>query len=548
MATTGRNAPCPCGSGKKFKKCHGAITPGPTALPEPSADSLRRIQLEMRRHEAREHRRRLMQGLGRPIISFEDHGFRIVAVGNEVRWSKSWITFQDFLLDYIKAVFTPAWGAAELAKPDAQRHPLLDWFTRVGNFFRANAGSKQGTINVAPMNGAVKAYLGLAYDLYLCAHNAELPELLLKRLRNRDQFEGAVYEAYLIGLFAKAGFKIELEDEGDSKDSHCEFTATHLVTGRKFSVEAKAVTSASKRSGPSTESPQIRDKLYEALRKNAKHERIIFIELSRTQTVIANGAPDWAPQVDEEKTIAERELTIGGQPAPPAYLFLTNRPFVHALDERAQPELGVAYGFKIGTFPVGRSGASMLELVDQRERHIELYWLLKAMQAHVEIPSTFDDRLPEETFSTERVAPLHIGETFAVPDDKGGTIPATLVEGTVAENERRAYCVFRTIDGRHFIHTVPLSEEEIGRYHRSPETFFEVVKSVPTVIKHPLDAFDFCYASYAQTPREKLLEFMSSWPEIGAWRDLPQPELAKRYCGRIAEGLWTRQAGRSKLS
>lgn len=24
LATTGRNEPCPCGSGKKFKKCHGA--------------------------------------------------------------------------------------------------------------------------------------------------------------------------------------------------------------------------------------------------------------------------------------------------------------------------------------------------------------------------------------------------------------------------------------------------------------------------------------------------------------------------------------------
>jgi len=23
-ATPGRNDPCPCGSGKKFKKCHGA--------------------------------------------------------------------------------------------------------------------------------------------------------------------------------------------------------------------------------------------------------------------------------------------------------------------------------------------------------------------------------------------------------------------------------------------------------------------------------------------------------------------------------------------
>jgi hypothetical protein len=26
MTTPGRNDPCPCGSGKKYKKCHGAAT------------------------------------------------------------------------------------------------------------------------------------------------------------------------------------------------------------------------------------------------------------------------------------------------------------------------------------------------------------------------------------------------------------------------------------------------------------------------------------------------------------------------------------------
>jgi len=64
----------------------------------------------------------------------------------------------------------------------------------------------------AEMSGVVRAYLGLAYDLYLCAHNAELPELLIKRLRNAQSFEGALYEAYVIGNLARAGFHIELED------------------------------------------------------------------------------------------------------------------------------------------------------------------------------------------------------------------------------------------------------------------------------------------------------------------------------------------------
>lgn len=33
MAKVGRNDPCPCGSGKKFKKCHGARKQAAVKLP-----------------------------------------------------------------------------------------------------------------------------------------------------------------------------------------------------------------------------------------------------------------------------------------------------------------------------------------------------------------------------------------------------------------------------------------------------------------------------------------------------------------------------------
>jgi len=286
-----------------------------------------------------------MQGLGRRIVSFESHGFRLVAIGNEVRWSKGWRTFHDFLLDYIKAALTPEWGTAELAKPEGEQHPLMTWFGRVGVFLQAPAKARQGDINTAQMTGVVRAYLGLAYDLYLSAHNAELPELLMKRLRNRKTFEGVLYEAFVIGCFAKAGYEMEFEDEGDSTVSHCEFTATHKTTGRKFSVEAKAVTSASGRAGAGGQPLRIRGKLYDALRKKAEHERIIFIELNRTQTLNATGEPDWAASIDAEIAAAEREFTIAGKPAPPAYVLITNRAF---------------------------------------------------MRAHAQIPSTFDDRTPKK--------------------------------------------------------------------------------------------------------------------------------------------------------
>lgn len=41
--STDRNAPCPCGSGRKFKKCHGAaVPPEAAALPAPERERLKR--------------------------------------------------------------------------------------------------------------------------------------------------------------------------------------------------------------------------------------------------------------------------------------------------------------------------------------------------------------------------------------------------------------------------------------------------------------------------------------------------------------------------
>jgi hypothetical protein len=75
-------------------------------------------------------------------------------------------------------------------------------------------------------------------------------------------------------------------------------------------------------------------------------------------------------------------------------------------------------------------------------------------------------------------------------------------------------------------------------YRRSPETFFGVVKHVGKGIKQPMDVYDFLHESYSRTPKEKLLEFMTGWPEIETMQSLSQEDLAKYYCARTAEGMW----------
>jgi hypothetical protein len=142
MTKIGRNTPYPCGSGKKYKHCCGKLSSSAPQGLGPSRESIAQMRLQIARHEAREHQRRLMQGLGRPIISFEDHGYRIVAIGNQLRWSKAWRTFPDFLFDYIKYVLTPEWGNAELKKPESERHPLLDWYRKVCEFQQAQSEAR----------------------------------------------------------------------------------------------------------------------------------------------------------------------------------------------------------------------------------------------------------------------------------------------------------------------------------------------------------------------------------------------------------------------
>jgi hypothetical protein len=46
MARTGRNEPCPCGSGRKFKRCHGGPTPPrSTETGETCAQYLSRLEV-----------------------------------------------------------------------------------------------------------------------------------------------------------------------------------------------------------------------------------------------------------------------------------------------------------------------------------------------------------------------------------------------------------------------------------------------------------------------------------------------------------------------
>jgi len=226
MTKIGRNAHCPCGSGRKYKKCCGDPLKEQRGgndrhMPPPSPHD---IELALKRHKARELIRTQQQGLGRPIIAAKVGEYQVVAVGNTIHYSKNWKFSADFFSDFIKGVLGGEWGNAEIVKPPEQRHPILQWYDTYCRFQRSNEKQPDGTY-VANATGVVNCYLGLAYNLYLLKHNVALQKLMIARLKNREQFQGAYYELIVANCLIRAGFELTLEDETDKSSKHCEFSA-----------------------------------------------------------------------------------------------------------------------------------------------------------------------------------------------------------------------------------------------------------------------------------------------------------------------------------
>ncbi|MGB6103064.1 MAG: SEC-C metal-binding domain-containing protein [Pusillimonas sp.] len=512
MAKIGRNEPCPCASGKKYKKCHGNIP-----LQERVAKAMAIAPILRARSDAREYQRVEQQGLGKPVIAAKmENGYQFVAVQNRLYYSKNWKTFHDFLGAYLIAVLGPEWGNAALQKPLSKRHPILVWYHHVCE--QQQRFVTPGTISSAEMTGGVAAFMYLAYDLYALDHNAELQAKLIKRLHDRGQFSGARYEVHVAAILVRAGFSIEFENEDDRNTTHCEFTATHNETGRKFSVEVK-------RSGGGG----IIRQLWRALKKAANHPRIVFVDLNVPE-VYREGEESSQMLHAFNRLLRYEAYDPQVSRLPSAYVVLTNIPWEHDLDRTSWKYLALGHGFKIPEFRMGYVFPSIRQAIDARQAHLEIHGLLKSIENHSHIPSTFDGDNPDLAF-TGTVPRLSIGERYLVPNIDGVEVNALLTSAIVLENEGVAACAMSSDDGQNFVVKMPLSDAEMAAWKRHPETFFGEL-SGHTKVESPLEFYDAMMDAYGRTPKERLLEFMAGASDFERLARLEQPELARVYCER----------------
>lgn len=517
----GRNDPCPCGSGKKYKKCHldADARTARTPLTHPVS-----TELIVSRAQAREVQRTRQQGRGRPIISTEFAARRVVAVGSRVLSSARWRTMHDFLLDYPTHVFGRAWFAQQLR--ESSPHSLIGWYRLLRKHQQAHTKAERD-IQEAPMIGAAEAYLRLSYNLYLLEHNsAGLHARLIERLRHVDQFRGASYETHVAAALIRAGFDVAPEDEQDASSSHCEFTATHRGTGQSFSIEAKA-------RQPGKTTVNVRNQLHEALRKRALHARIVFIEVNMPDGGEAKAEVAWL----EECLVSVRSaasMTVDRKPTDPAYVIVTNHPIEYNLERSEYRTLLAAEGFKIPDFGTAAKFASLREARLARERHRAVHDLLTSFREHHSIPTTFDGEIPDLAFG-ENPPRLLIGNRYSFPDATGTERPAVLTHATVNDRDGTAMCAVRFDDGANLLVSVPLTAKEVAAYRRHPDTFFGVADQNGRSLTEPLDLYDWLFRSYGKSSREQLLALLgtaAARPDVAA---MSQRELAELYC----EGLVT---------
>lgn len=487
------------------------------------------------RHRAAEVIRKQQQGEGRPIISTEIDGHRMVAVGNEIRFSKRWKVFSDFLNDYMKTVIGSDWGNAEIAKPFEKRHPIMQWYDGYCRF-QKNFTKKVGGLYSGTATGVAYCYFGLAYSLYLLKHNVELQDRLLRRLRDPKQFQGAYYELIVANVLIRAGFDLELEDEVNDETKHCEFSAVSHATGAKYWVEAKMRSVAgllAKTDADGSRSKDPTDRLSEhvrlAFQKPAADKRLIFVDLNAPGEP-ENAVPSWVERA--ARRLEDRER--GTPDEQTAYVFVTNICFHRHLDDEKCGGTGMAYGLKMADF--GKPGRIRLsDKYRAKQKHADAHRIAEAIQSYPQIPVTFDGSMPSDAVDGGSPRIL-IGERYFFEGIEGGVV-GTVTTATVSEAEKKAYIGVTTQDGRSLILSESMTDQQLREYAEHKDAYFGVIQRASRNCKDAYELFEFLLETYSKSSKEKLLEFVRSAPDLAKLEELSQEDLAIEICERWAGSM-----------
>lgn len=533
-----RNQPCLCGSNKRYKECCGHWQHNPFIFN--SNEILRDIEKSIESHKIKELIRQQQQGHGNPIISEEFKGWRFVAVGNILHRSNKWKTFHDFLMYYTMNIIGEKWGNNEISKPLNERHPILQWYNHVC-LYQSEVIKEIGKVSSVPMTGYVEAYMHLSYSLYLLGHNTlknefndKLQKRLIDRLKKLEEFPGAYYESHVFACLIRSGFEVEFEDEISNTSGCCDFIITHKKSGKKYTVEAKAIRregtyGAKENTAKCSLKQSIRNQLYDSLKKPSIYPRIIFIELNLPREI---ERLQWLEEAVEAVNNAEN-ITVSRKPTEPAFVILTNHSHQHHLNEKEIDRAGLCMGYKIPDFGHGKKFTRLRDMYYAKQRYNDIEEIMESIKNHYDIPVTFDGTFPSSKYYNEDRS-IFIGERYLFEGVGESGLEATVISATVSEHEKIVYI---GTDTGHIL-TYSLIDEELRDYKKHPDTYFGVQYKQGKNIEHPYKMFEFLLDTYSTTSKNELLSFMEKSSDYESLKLLSQKELAIIYSEKMANSFF----------
>lgn len=239
----GRNDPCHCGSNKKYKKCCLF-----KQTPPPSQEDIKKVMAFFRKEEEKItslHEKGIFINYVKPLTYTNpktNQTVKVWALGSRIFHIRpEHETFSEFIVDYLKEVMGKKWWEEQLQTQ--QKHFLFQCFIKWEEWLNKNS-IEANKINEytwqAMPNGWVKTLISLAFDVCSLEHTLQLPDHLLRRLRNYGEYQGAHYEIAVAAIFSRLGCKIDFLDKEKIAIPHCEFIATHNETNISIAVEAKS--------------------------------------------------------------------------------------------------------------------------------------------------------------------------------------------------------------------------------------------------------------------------------------------------------------------
>lgn len=493
-------------------------------------------------HEAREELRRIAEGHGRPVITTECQGYRVVAIGNRLAFGR-WELFTDFLLSFAKDILGRDWGNA--LQKRGTYHPFLEWL----KLLQENHGAKgpEDARKFFQADAAyAKAIFRFAYALYLIEHHSIIPKRLLKRLRNPATFKPAALETLAFAAFALAGFELEMGEVKAQAGPEGEFSATSSKTRITYHVEAKRKDGWSSRLTEHNSQDfvnelrqWIRQKVYAGARKKLENA-IFWLELSLPNLTI-DQAKIIQVEVHQALRLCENELLVDGQKPKPAWVIVTVHEFL-AADDATGIQCAMLEGFHHKMIESGIL-TDLEDAMDVRDRDRDILWMLNCLEKVQTVPQTFDG-LPDDLIGSnkEPIATIKIGERVEItmPDSK---FVRGLVLDIVSQGTEATAIIHDEQNGIRQIVTLPLTEEEQAAARVLGDAAFGKPNSGQRLPESDtLSVYDWLLEVYSKSPREKLESFIEPHPLASEFKKLPTNELCRRVCREWTKSILADQA------